>query len=418
MRAHLKPENGDYIFGALDEDGSGSLDLDEFYDLSENLLMLDVSICSEDTFLVRYANLYWMRTWMQSSSHNALLSWILVVNVLITIYESISDIYDSPEPAWSNPVEFAFSTVYMLDVLFKLSVISLKSYWHKAGNRFDCITSAVLFGASALYGCGVIPGKLVRYLNILRMLKLVMLLQKIPQFEFMFSCIVNVILVCKEVIVLLSLVWIVFGLIGCQAWGGLIYHADPALYDSDFINEDYVVLNFNDLPMAIFTLFAMLVMSFSPVHADALGRLSPWYGLGPIYCLAYYFVCVVIVFNILAAFTIDVFMALEDEAGKETDKNESAHIERMMALAKTEGLSVHVSTSPEMMKHKMQVALFQDAWKEITETRKQDNATLHRMFTPDFPEKNPSTECFFPSDEAQGRNVKSTRKKKRGGGKH
>jgi hypothetical protein len=375
VRSHLKAENGDYIFGALDEDDSFNLDWFEFFDLSENLLMCDLCICEEDTYIVRYFNLFWLRRWLHSKRHIYFVMLILGLNVAITVYESVSDIFDQPEPPWANPVELTFAAFYMVDVLLKLSVISFRSYWATSGSRFDFLTSIILFVASCLSSCGVIQRRLVRYLNIVRMLKLVMLLDKIPQFKFLFYCIMNIFLVCKEIMVLLCLVWIVFGVVGVQAYGGSMYHANPELADSDYLHDDLLVLNFNDVPMATASLFAMLIMSYSPAHADALGRLSPWYPLGAIYCLAYYFICVVIVFNILAAFTIDVFMALEDDVEHDDAAHDVQQIERMKNLARKEGLVAHAHKSPELLKHKITIALFEDAWKEIEERKKKWEVT-------------------------------------------
>jgi len=380
VRSHLRPENADYIFFALDEDGNGTLDLFEFYDLSENLLMLELCICKEDTWLVKTYDLVWFRIWLQSQWHSRVITAILIVNVVLSIYESVADIMKEPEPPWANAAEFMFSIIYLADVALKLSVISFRSYWSTSGSRFDFCTSVLLFVAACSSNCGLIHRKLVRYINIIRMLKLVMLLQKIPQFEFMFSCIVSIVLVCKEILVVLCLVCIFFGEIGVQAFGGSMYPSNPELAGSDFLRDNFIALNFNDMPMAMATLFTMLMMSYSPAHADALGRLAPWYPLGGVFCLAYYFIVVVIVFNILAAFTIDVFMALEDEAGADAAIHDANQIKAMCDMVEKDGLVAHRAKSTELLNHKITSALFKDTWHQIEGRRRrwEEEDVLHQ----------------------------------------
>lgn len=55
--------------------------------------------------------------------------------------------------------------------------------------------------------------------------------------------------------------YVLFGLIGVRAFGGLIYNNNPALAGTDYANREYFPNNFNDLPTACVVLFDLMVVN-------------------------------------------------------------------------------------------------------------------------------------------------------------
>ena len=64
--------------------------------------------------------------------------------------------------------------------------------------------------------------------------------------------------------------------LGVQLYGGLIYSGNPDLDDSDLFDQNYDVLNFNDLASGIMPLMSMLVTGGVPTACiTGMGRVHP-----------------------------------------------------------------------------------------------------------------------------------------------
>merc|ERR1711861_52009 len=126
------------------------------------------------------------------------------------------------------------------------------------------------------------------YLNLLRMMRVLKLLQKVPQFVVLCECIVNLISVSFAMTVLLLITALSFAIVGFQGFGGLLYPTNPLLKSSDYASNGYGVFNFNDMVEAFMTLFNMLICGYMPEYADAMGRVSSLYFTGTLYCGAFF----------------------------------------------------------------------------------------------------------------------------------
>ncbi len=122
------------------------------------------------------------------------MNWILLVNSLTVAINSVYDLNDIPPPEFSDNLELWFSFIYVTEVLLKCAVLSWGEYWvSSSSNKFDCVTSFLLFAAGALRLLlwNLIHKSVVRYLNILRSLRLLRLMNKSKRFKLLFGCVIK-----------------------------------------------------------------------------------------------------------------------------------------------------------------------------------------------------------------------------------
>merc|ERR1719316_1853716 len=108
-------------------------------------------------------------------------------------------------------------------------------------------------------------------------------------------------------------------------FGGLLYEGNEALDESEYAEKHWFVLNFNDMPMAFMSWFVQILCEYVPNYADALRRTATAAG----YSYGFYSGCIVLLFYIttaaimyelLLAFTVDVFMDVKKEQGNNKEK--------------------------------------------------------------------------------------------------
>jgi len=119
---------------------------------------------------------------------------ILLINSLTVAINSMYDLNDLSPPDFLNNLELWFSFIYVTEVFLKCSVLSWGEYWvSSSSNKFDCVTSFLLFlaGLLRLTLWNFINRSVVRYLNILRSLRLLRLMNKSKRFKLLFGCVIK-----------------------------------------------------------------------------------------------------------------------------------------------------------------------------------------------------------------------------------
>merc|ERR1719387_539131 len=120
------------------------------------------------------------------------------------------------------------------------------------------------------------------------MMRLLKALSRLRPFAAMSTCIVNLVMVSKDVATLLLITIFFFATIGYQALGGRLYAECPVLQGTEYISNGYDALNFNTMGGSMETLFVMMVNSYMPAYAEALGLVLPYYWLGPLFCSMFF----------------------------------------------------------------------------------------------------------------------------------
>jgi two pore calcium channel protein len=263
---------------------------------------------------------------------DTIMNYVLVVNFGLVIFESYFDYNGKHEPGFLSYIDIAFSLIYVGEVAVKLAVKSFGQYWADGGNRFDFLTTWVLLFTSVLnyLPFDFVKADLSHYANILRLLRLIRILKTFktyPQVQFMLSTVTRIVNEASEVLALMGTFFFFFCTLAVNLFGGLLYEGNEALEGSEYAEKHWYILNFNDMFMAFMTWFVQILCEYVPNYSDALRRTATHKGLayGPYagtIVFFFYITTAAIMYELLLAFTVEVFMAVKDEEEGEAEDEE------------------------------------------------------------------------------------------------
>mmetsp|Transcript_99541 Transcript_99541/g.172793 ORF Transcript_99541/g.172793 Transcript_99541/m.172793 type:complete len:948 (+) Transcript_99541:27-2870(+) len=366
FKGRLRKQDSEVLFEALDDDSTGTLSMNEFFDACSILQYTIWSTSMQSIFLrkckfpglglvEKFVASGWLQHWTEA---------VLIANAIFIVIQSYYDFANYDEPKFFPYIEFFFSVIYMVEVVMKLLVESFQYYWSKMSNRFDFFVSWVLFlGGSLVFydeqmdtSTGWHLDEVMQYFNILRVLRLLRLFTQVPRLKKMCICIGKFCQVSGDMVILFFISTTLLAIVGVQVFGGLLY---PGSTDSegDFAGAGFDVLGFNDLTGAFLALMDMMVTAYSPEYAQAMDEVLPIETpflkiecIGEIYCMVVFFLSVNIAFNIFTAFLIDIFVSLEEalEEGEESEEDKNLASMKQKFLEKGEVL--HFLEPPEVLR--------------------------------------------------------------------
>jgi len=199
---------------------------------------------------------------------------VLTLNFFFMLIESYYDMSKLEMPQALVRMETFFSSIYVVEVVLTVAVVSMRRYLSDIGNVFDCVVSWMLFFAGVEQAFLASQLYLVRYLNILRMFRMMKFMSRVPQFKKMCICVARLFEVSHEMMLMFLMSDAFFALVGMHAFGGLLYPANPVLADSDYLAAGYDVLNFNDFTGSLGTLFSMVICEYMPEFEQALSLVT------------------------------------------------------------------------------------------------------------------------------------------------
>merc|ERR1711974_36737 len=144
--------------------------------------------------------------------------------------------------------------------------------------------------------------------------------KNVESVQFMVKTISKLLLTAQDMVILLGLVVFFFTTMSVQLIGGELHEGNKKLEGSEYLEAHWSVLNFNDIPHAFGVWVVMLLCEYVPSLADAVDRVSPIPGVWIVFPI-FYVVGVSIVFELVKAFTIEVFITLFRERAQ---KNKGA----------------------------------------------------------------------------------------------
>jgi len=326
---------------------------------------------------------------IDSVSLETITSIVLLVNAGFIVFESVYDLNGWEEPSWIFLFEQFFSMIYMLEILLKLSVSSFRSYWFHGENKFDFCVGVLLFtfGIYGLYPSWNflgLPKETIRYLNILRILRMWKLLSQFQRWRRLVQCIVALALISFEMIMLLAISATACSHVGMHLLGGKLYLGNPKLQGLDYIGNGYHVLNFNDFGNSFISLFTFMVVSYMPEFAEAIDAVIGIPCTGIAFCGLFFFFGVNIIFNIFTAFTIDVFKEIRsdmnDEGEGETDQEET-NLKTMTQTFQQKGLDLKIIPPSEVVRAKIQQGVLGDLKDHIAGERTNEISRFEQLTT-------------------------------------
>mmetsp|Transcript_16241 Transcript_16241/g.37424 ORF Transcript_16241/g.37424 Transcript_16241/m.37424 type:complete len:765 (-) Transcript_16241:55-2349(-) len=358
----IPPKNASILFKVVDQTGDDAVAVDEFCRAIDSLMKCHSWTTRKYSWVKTAYPTLWKKEWYRrfrrkvededglfsGGEFDDFMTNVLVVNFVLVVLESTYDLNQWDEPAWMDWSEFTFSFIYLGEVGCKLAVMSFGTYWSANANKFDLFTTILLAFTSILEK--VAGSSLSTYANMLRLLRLLRVfkqLKKQRQVQFMIMIVYNLVAQAKDILTLLSVVMFFFTALSIQVYGGLMYEENPLLEGTEYVEKHMTVLNFNDFLMAFGAWFVLLLVEYNPCFPDAAAKVAPVSQLWLIFP-AFYMTGVMIVFELVKAFTIEVFMELY-QGGSEEKKSESA----MTKLCETFQEEYSKEAEPKMFHYKV-----------------------------------------------------------------
>ena len=154
----------------------------------------------------------------------------------------------------------------------------------------------------------------VRFLEIIilfRITRLFYLMSEIVQFRLIGDTFKALVRPFFTLIMSLYCVYYIYAMIGDAMFGGKNFNNDIRVLSDPNLPGNFVLMNMNDITASFYTLFALMIVNNWYVTTLMLTT-----GLGSIYgrwfSITFYFICVLIVLNIVVAFTIDMYGNVAD----------------------------------------------------------------------------------------------------------
>mmetsp|Transcript_19687 Transcript_19687/g.34923 ORF Transcript_19687/g.34923 Transcript_19687/m.34923 type:complete len:751 (+) Transcript_19687:102-2354(+) len=327
----VKPGTADIMFSTLDCDGSDDLEKDEFFSIcgviQYDFWAVKMNSPVETTLpsLWNHPWFCWFRERVHMGDFDTFMNYVLLVNLVLVVSETTYDLYGWSESVLMENCELVFSFVYVTEVGLTLCVYSWGHYVSSRSNQFDFATTWLLLISSILDEMAATGGVDVkRYMNILRLLRLLRVMKQLKRLEavqFMIQTITKLIMASCDILILLGVTVFFFSCLSTQLWGGILYKSHPELKETEYYEQDLFALNFNDFLMSFAVWVISLLCEYVASFPDAVFRASTFPGSWILF-LIFYVIGVSIIFELVKAFTIEVFVELNKhrhEPAKEFD---------------------------------------------------------------------------------------------------
>ena len=283
----------DFFFDVLDNDRSGTIDLDEFCELCDNIcaqyMHLDKRGWFEAKFPAAFAK--WrgpkVKAVLQSDGWATFILWVMGLNGVCVLLESYQDLSNcsTATPSCSPPlpsfdtwalIEFAFASIYALELVARCVFTPIVAYWKESlENKLSVDSSILLFSVSLAYVVGDLDADYVKFANLLRLLGLLRVLLSSNFLRRVVSALRHMLHAAMPNVVLFFVTTSLFIVCGVQLYGGQVYAGNAKLAGSEMFAGGSDVLNFNDQLMG-YLLFMGVVVSGGPLNdvIDGLARVS------------------------------------------------------------------------------------------------------------------------------------------------
>ena len=157
--------------------------------------------------------------------------------------------------------------------------------------------------------------EIVKFLELVifvRMIKLLALFYEIRVTRIIVETIRNLLKPMLNLCGVLFVIFYIFAVFGMFLFGGKITKNNKKIQDNSSIPDNYHLLNFNDFPSAIMTMFPLMVVNNWMVIVDMYVSV---YGESSIsirfFFYIFYYLAVIIGINITVAFIIDMYSSVE-----------------------------------------------------------------------------------------------------------
>uniref|UniRef100_A0A7S3JYQ2 Ion transport domain-containing protein n=1 Tax=Aureoumbra lagunensis TaxID=44058 RepID=A0A7S3JYQ2_9STRA len=324
---YIDDERSEELLAALDKTIESKIDYDAFKKLCL-MIQLEPSIKNfdaEDTN--RLADI------LNSDAFEYFIDFLILLNAAVVAAQTRDEIMgyhnrsaeEAEGPIWEC-IETVLAVFYFIEMCLKIYAFGLKRYFHFCRNQFDAfvsiasvITTFVVYWPNAYN-----DPSFVRYVLMLRLIRLVRILEAITDFRILGESFLNLLPAAAKLLKFLFCVTYLFAVLGMAIFGGNLSDKPSQrtlLKDTDFYTSGYLPLNFNDMWSSYVTLFCILVVNNWQVLTQGFVAIA---GVNArLFFIAFYSVGTLICVNLAVAFIIDTF-TVEQEKTKEKASKRTA----------------------------------------------------------------------------------------------
>jgi two pore calcium channel protein, plant len=191
-------------------------------------------------------------------------------------------------------------------------------YAESTKNLFDMTITfvAVLATIYVYYPNDYSDSRLIRYVIMTRVLRLLRLLFSMKPFQVIVGISMEILPLAANVLLLLFCIMYMFAALGMHLFGGMISRdpSNPLSYlvlNTDFSDNDYWANNFNDMISSLNVLFNLLVVNNWTECADGFEAVTQS-KYTRLFFLAFHVFGVILVNNVVTAFIVNSFIAQWD----------------------------------------------------------------------------------------------------------
>lgn len=145
----------------------------------------------------------------------------------------------------------------------------------------------------------------------IRMTKLLTLLYEVKVMRIIIETLRNLLGPLNNLIIVMLTIFYEFAMIGSALFGGKVQTTSPAILHDSSIPDNYQLINFNDLVSSFVTLFILIVVNNWFVVVQMFVDVCGGVKLYRFYFIVFYYFGVIIGLNIVVAFAIDMYSAVE-----------------------------------------------------------------------------------------------------------
>ena len=356
---YIPAEEAELLFAVLDSGGENQISEGEFMSFCKVMLLQFERASAYTTFIERhFPSIFHSDPFqaftkgIKSEIFEHLVDGVVVLNAVFVFIQSYPQLVGEPsyedehvkdgyiDTPWER-FQTVFTVIYCIEMGVKILVLGWKRYSESFRNLFDAFITVLSFASTCYvyYPNRYSDSRLIRFVVMARVLRLVRVLVAMKQFQVIGSTFIDILPAARRILLFLFSIMYIFSSLGMILFGGLITR-DPInplsekLRGTSFAENNYWENNFNDLLAGMNVLFNLLVVNNWTTQADGILAVTGT-KFSRLYFLGFHLVGVVLVANVVTAFIIDSFIDEWKEAqqgGSKTHDTGDAIIDERTAL--------------------------------------------------------------------------------------
>ena len=337
---HISPVKAELLFSLLDKSGDDEVDAHEFQHFCNVLRLEFDSTDSYKTYLeVSHPNLFSrqsvtrLRHFVLSRNFDWCIDSLLVLNAVVIAVQSkheligdqlsgVGQMSQDYKAAFWEFLSTTFTLIYGLEMTLQIGCRGWKRYWEDYRNRFDFVVTGTSLIATALVYSPLISDvtavRLVKYVLLVRLLRLGRLIIEVPYFRLISQTLLKVSSQAYRMGSVLFCVVCFFDAVGVHLFGGALHRGPSSLNGTgDYVSNNFFAVNYNDFCSGVVSLFALLVVNNWTVQCAALEAATGRVFVTRAFFVAFHICSVLIVNNLVVSFVVGAVVSEWDSKAPE-----------------------------------------------------------------------------------------------------